>query len=154
MKARLMFITAVFFFVSSSFSQKEPVAVLSESDIEKYAETIIPMSEELEKLGVENEGYENNPGQMWLVNAEAKSILNKYGWTEAFPTKFSAITWGYTYLRFRQEIDNMPEDQKAQAEQMLPMFQMYMAMVHKDDLALISAHMGELNEVFEEMGEN
>ena len=151
MKAKLILTTLSLFIFSYSFSQEAPVAVLTDSDVDKYVETVVPMSKELKKLGMKNKGNENDPGQMWLENAEAKAILEKYGWNETFATKFSVITWAFTYLKIKQEIDKMPEDQKAQAEQMMPMIQIYVSKVHEDDIKIVEAKMDQLDAVFKDM---
>lgn len=151
MKVRLIFTVVCLLFSSFSFSQKVPVAVLVDEDIDKFIETVVPMFKELNELGLNNKANEFNPGQIWLQNAEAKAILDKYGWTETFATKFSAITLAFTYLKIKQEIDKLPEDEKAQAEQMMPMIQMYVSMVHEDDMKIVEGKTDELVAVFKDL---
>jgi hypothetical protein len=151
MKTRLIFTAVSLLFSSYLFSQEPPVAVLTDGDLDKFIETVVPMSEELNQLGLANKGSQNDPGQMWLANAEAKAILDKYEWDETFAAKFSAITLAYTYTKVKQEIDKMPEDQKAQAEQMMPIMQGLASMVHEDDLKIVEAKTGELEAVFKNL---
>ena len=151
MKAGLIFTAISLFIFSTLFAQEGPVAILTENDVTKYIETVVPMSEELNQLGTENESDEENPGEMWVVNAEARAILNKYGWDESFGLKFSAITWAYTYLKIMQEMDKMTEEQKAQAQQMGAWFELYTSKVHADDIKTVESKMDELDTVFKDL---
>ncbi|HAW50975.1 MAG TPA: hypothetical protein DCX54_01415 [Flavobacteriales bacterium] len=151
MKPRVIFTAILLFIFCNSFSQEVPVAILSSVDVDRYIETVVPMSKELNELGDAHRGNEENPGEMWVASAEARAILEKYGWNESFALKFSAITWAYTYLKIMQEIDKMPEDQKVQAEQMMPMLQLYTSKVHQDDLKIVEGKLDEIDLVFKDL---
>jgi len=148
MKVRLLLCAISLILFNSSFSQEAPVAVLEDGDVEKYAESVVPMTKEFKKLGLDMDGDPKNIGQEWAKDAEVKSVLEKYGWNEEFALKFSAITWAYTYLKIKTEIDKMPDDQKAQAEAMMPMFEMYINMVHDDDIKIVETKMDQLDAAF------
>ena len=152
MKVKVALLTLSLFLFNLSFSQTDkPVAVLESDDIERYIETIVPMSKDLKELGIKMDGEEGNAAEQWATNAEARAILVKYGWNDSFQMEFTAITMAYAYLRVKQEIDKMPEDQRVQAEAMMPMFAMYLNMVHEDDVKLVESRMDDLNTVFKEL---
>ena len=87
----------------------------------------------------------------WEASAEGRAILEKYGWNEEFGLKFGAITWGYTYLKMKEEVDKLPEEQKAQVTAMMPMFTTYEMLVHPDDIAKIKPNMASLDETFKKL---
>ena len=155
MKSILLISLSIVLFNLPALCQTEgeaPIAILEQSDIEKYAETIYPMAKEFEELGLKMEGKEQNPGAEWAANAEGRAILAKYGWDEnKFSKKFAAITWGYTYLMMKKEIDKLPEEQKVQVEAMMPMMSIYENMVHKDDLSLVESNMEILDPAFKKL---
>ena len=117
MKALTQSITILFFgLVFNSLVAQEPLtAVLNSEDIDRFVKTAIPMTKELDELGIKTDGDAN----VWSANEEAKSILSKNGWDyQSFGKKFACITWGYTYLTMMDQIEQMPEDQQQAAEQM------------------------------------
>lgn len=130
------------------------VAVLEDGDLEKYAETVYPMSKEFKELGIKMEGKDEDMTAQWAATVEGKNILAKYGWDEKdFTAKFAAITWGYTYLMMKDEMDKLPEDQQAQMQIMMPMMSMYANLVHQDDMKLIKSHQDMLESAFKKLEE-
>ncbi|MEQ8325108.1 MAG: hypothetical protein RIC15_06175 [Vicingaceae bacterium] len=144
----------LFFFSINLIGQEAvepPKAVLDNGDIEKYAETIYPMAVELEKLGMKMDGKEDNVAANWAANVEGQAILSKYGWNETFAIKFAAITWGFTYLKMKVEVDKLPDDQKAQVQAMMPLFSTYESLVHPDDVKLVESNMEILEPAFKKL---
>jgi hypothetical protein len=126
-----------------------PVSWLVEGDIDRFIETMPKLRTEFEKLGLEHEADPN----VWVTHAKAQEILSSYGWDYmTFGPKWAAIVAGYSYTKMSAELEQMPADQKAQAEQYMgTMLAQYKMSVHENDIALIKSKMASLDALFESM---
>ncbi len=128
-------------------------AHLTNSDIDRFVETVVPMTVELNQLDKELANTEKGGAtpEQWAANTQAMSILKKYGWNERYGLKAAAIVWGYTLAKMNQEVEKLPDDQKVQMQAMMPMLQQYESLVHKDDVALVKSNLVRIDKVIKDM---
>jgi hypothetical protein len=136
----------------AAFGQNMPVpqgvSVLKSQDIDKFIETLKPMSEELESLGVSLDNQENqNFGAAIQGNAQAWAVVKKYGWDESFAVKWMAISLGYAQIKIEEQLQMVPEGQREQTRQMMQMAMDQMGgEVGKEDMKLIESNYERLDE--------
>ncbi|MDH5381123.1 MAG: hypothetical protein OEW75_09740 [Cyclobacteriaceae bacterium] len=124
--------------------------ILSESDIEKFKETFLPMAKEFEELGKGIEDDDNMDLSALFASAEVKSVLDKYGWDEDFGKKYMTIFMGFGYISMEEQVNELPEAQREQYRQLMSaQLEQYKGMVNEDDIELLKKHSTELKELFE-----
>jgi hypothetical protein len=109
------------------------------------------------------------------ANAQVQRVLAKYGWGDATFSKFAAVLASYFVVKLEQaqqdssaemaravaEIDRSPQlsaEQKAAfkaqmtavSQQLTQLQATYRAQVHPDDMAVVRAHIAELDAAFDE----
>ena len=124
-----------------------PVAWLAEDDIDRFVTTMPQIRAEFEQLGLDHESDPN----LWMTHAKAQEILAKYGWDQlSFAPKWAAIVAGYAFTKMSAQLELMPAEEKAQAEQYMgTMLTQYKNSVHENDIALIKSKMATLDAMFE-----
>ncbi len=142
-------------FVGFAATAQNPAAVLEQADIDKFVETVRPMTKELEALGVDLDKKESsgtmNPYEALQANADAQKIMKKYGWGVDFSVKWMAIGMCYAQVKMDEQLAMMPEAQREQAKKMMAMANSKMAgMVNEKDLKLVKANKDKLDKVMEE----
>ncbi len=156
----LLFFGLMFHIVRSQ--ESTPVPVLNAADIDRFIQTIVPMSKEFDESDIETEGdvedtddmgmdYEEDDMDMdfdvWSTSAEAMAILSKYGWdAKDYGRKTAAIIWGYSYLVMLDKLAQISEDQKTATEEGIKTYtDLYKSLVHDDDVKLIKSKKKELD---------
>lgn len=144
--SKYLFIIIGVLFCSIALAQEPPTAMLSSADVTKFIKTYKPLINDLEALDVKyvTDVDVSSPAaamaKAYAANAEVKAIFSKHGWSEDFAKKISAITAAYGYLAMEKEmnLDEMPDEQKAMAKQMLDQAgQQFKAMVHDKDINIV-----------------
>ena len=128
---------------------------LTNADIDRYIETIIPMTEELEALG-ENWGDDMDEYSLrqTLESNEVMEVVEKYGWDKDFGAKFMAITFGTAVVGMEAELEKLPEDQRAQVNAMMgAQMDAYRKAVQQADLDLLKKRYDDLFKVMNEMSD-
>ncbi len=143
--------------ITETVGLSKEVSILNESDIDKFIETIVPMTKELEALSLEIE--ESSPNdQNWeamLAQPKVVAILDKYGWDNGFFAKSMVISMGYAYAKGMEEYDKMEDDAASQQAKtmMKQMMGPMMEQMNDADLALVASNTAKLDDVINEMNE-
>ena len=147
-KTILFLTTLLFAFLVKA--QETPKAVLSSADIDLFIKTLKPLQKDIEKLGKEYENI-NDPNALQALAAgeDVKAIFKKYGWSDDYFLKVSAITNAYAYLKMEKEYDNLPEEQKVYMKQMMEQYKVgNKDLVNDVDLKLIDSKFDLLDTFF------
>lgn len=150
MKYSKLFLLALFVLQGVIGFAQMPQAVLTSGDLDKFINTLRPMSEELDALGVEV-GSEANTAEAMMANAKVMAILKKYGWDSTMWVKWSSIAMCYSKLKMDEQLAALPAEQRAQMKEMMKMAgQSLDTMVNAEDLKLVKAKMSQLDAVMQE----
>ena len=136
-----------------------PPAVLSMADIDRFIETVKPMTAEFEAIPELNEDLEEEELESYEAvlqsfkeisdYEEARNIITKYGWdVDDYPQKMIAITWGTTYILMMKYTEEMPEEQAKAFRDLYG--DQYSKLVNEADLDLIKSRIADLEKVFKE----
>lgn len=147
-------ITAFLISVSTSFViAQDQKPLLEKGDVEKFIKTLKPMSKELKSVQVDFEAHQNpNISRSLEANAKALEILEKYGWDKNFGTKWNVVYAGYIKLKMKEEMKDMPDEQRKQAMQMMNKSnkQLY-PNVNEKDMELVRSNYKGLDKMMESL---
>lgn len=146
----LKYLTSILFILTLTFAsaQEELPAVLTNDDISLFIKSYKPLKKDLMKLGDEYENISDPTALQSLeANEKAQAIFNKYGWDNDYISKFNAIIKGYAYVKVKNELDLLPEDQK---KYMAPTLDMMKLQVNLEDAKKVANKVNELDIILED----
>lgn len=132
-----------------------PKAMLSTADIDLFIKTYKPIAAELESLGDQyNNIQDPTVANAFKTNEKVKSTFKKYGWTNDFFEKITAITLGYTFIKSEEEISKLPEDQRKMIAESMQSYQANIkSQINDADFQKVKLKMAELDVFFEAIEE-
>lgn len=149
MKYSRVIILMLFIFQGFFGSTQSPPAVLKSGDVDKFINTLKPMSKELEAIGISVDS--NSTPEAMMANAKVMAVLNKYGWDASMWVKWSSIAMCYGKLKMDEQMAALPAEQREQMKQMMKMAGQQMdEMINPEDLKLVKAKMSQLDAVMQE----
>ncbi len=124
---------------------------INKNDLSRFIKTFKPMTEELEALGANYKAMtQMNALDALKANNELLNLLEKYGWDENSLMKWAKIGTGYSYVKMEEQMEQIPEAQRAQFEAAMQM-QGVNFNITDQEKDLIKGRISELEELFENL---
>lgn len=135
-------------FVISGFGQN-PVPMLASGDVDKFIKTLEPMNKELEALGYDTSGENDDLMNAMQVDPKVIAIIKKYGWEPATVSlKWMSIGMCYAKLKMDEQMAMVPAEQREMMKQMMnETGQNYDILVNPQDLAMVKAKVTQLDQL-------
>lgn len=146
------FLLIIFFCAFNTFAQETPQAVLTTTDIDLLIKTLKPIQKDLAKLGQNYDNLEDPSAlQALAANEKVKAVFKKYGWSDNYFLKVSAITNAYASIKIEKEFEDMPEEQKLYMKQIIEQYKVgNKSLVNVKDLELTKSKFDALDTFFSE----
>ncbi|MEM9896408.1 MAG: hypothetical protein AAF789_08560 [Bacteroidota bacterium] len=122
---------------------------LKEGDVEKFVSSFPSIQKELAKLDKKYKDVSDmSILQGMQANAEVSGIFQRYGWGDDWLGKTVSILFSYSVVKVEEEIEKLPDAQKAQmAPYMRNSTRSMRDMVTEKDIELVRNNMAELDKV-------
>jgi len=118
---RFYAVTIFLFSLSVAVVAQDEVKI-NKDDLSRFIKTFKPMTDELEALGANYEAMtQMNALDALKANSELLNVLEKYGWDENSLMKWARIGIGFSYVKMEEQMDQIPEAQRAQFEAAMQM---------------------------------
>jgi len=124
---------------------------LEAGDVQRFIDTVPKMMKDLEALGADFGDVKNPTAlQGMMAHEKVQEILARYDWhQETYLEKVTAIAGGYAAVRMDEELQALPEEQRAMVKSMMGAQMPKLLMVHPNDVKIVEQHKSALDAFFD-----